>query len=99
MVDFPPSPPPPIIISQVTPVRPLKLSSSHAVAAGEITTAHLPTRHEIEWCVPEIIMALSFYNDNIKCTFFSVDESELTGIARKAIFIFRCVRKIAKRDF
>jgi hypothetical protein len=80
-------------------MRPLKLSSSHAVAADEITTGHLPTPHEIEWCVPEIIMALSFYINNIRCIFFSVDESKLTGIARKAIFIFRCLRKIAKRDF
>jgi len=61
VADFAPSPPPsPIAISQVTPMRPLTLSSSYAVPVGEIATGHLPTCHLIEWCVPETFVALSF---------------------------------------
>ena len=59
MVDFAPFPLH-IVISQVTPMRPLTLSASYAVPADEITTGHLATRHEIEWRVPETTMTLPF---------------------------------------
>ena len=42
MVDFAPIPLH-IVISQVTPMRPLTLSASYAVPADEITTGHLAT--------------------------------------------------------